>query len=104
MSKPDTTKTFVDKYEDEIKKYFTNVVEGFKTGGVWGGLGAMLTGYFDMMVMKPLDLLKDLVAWAADLFGFENASKWLGTALDYANEITHIDAVKNLDADLQKTL
>ena len=24
MSKPDTTKTFVDKYEDEIKKYFTN--------------------------------------------------------------------------------
>jgi hypothetical protein len=37
----------------------------------------MLTGYFDMMVMKPLDLLKDLVSWAADLFGFENASKWL---------------------------
>ena len=24
MSKPDTTKTFVDKYDDEIKKYFTN--------------------------------------------------------------------------------
>ena len=24
MSIPDTTKTFVDKYEDEIKKYFTN--------------------------------------------------------------------------------
>ena len=24
MSKPDTTKTFVDKYEDEIKKYFIN--------------------------------------------------------------------------------
>jgi hypothetical protein len=24
MSKPDTTKTFVYKYEDEIKKYFTN--------------------------------------------------------------------------------
>ena len=24
MSKPDTSKTFVDKYEDEIKKYFTN--------------------------------------------------------------------------------
>lgn len=24
MSKPDITKTFVDKYEDEIKKYFTN--------------------------------------------------------------------------------
>ena len=24
MSNPDTTKTFVDKYEDEIKKYFTN--------------------------------------------------------------------------------
>ena len=26
MSKPDTTKTFVDKYEDEIKKYFTNIL------------------------------------------------------------------------------
>jgi hypothetical protein len=37
----------------------------------------MLTGYFTLMVMKPLDLLKDLVSWAADLFGFENASKWL---------------------------
>jgi len=24
MSNPDTTKTFVDKYDDEIKKYFTN--------------------------------------------------------------------------------
>jgi hypothetical protein len=24
MSKPDTNKTFVDKYEDEIKKYFIN--------------------------------------------------------------------------------
>jgi len=24
MSKPDRTETFVDKYEDEIKKYFTN--------------------------------------------------------------------------------
>lgn len=24
MSKPDTTKTFVNKYEDEIKKYLTN--------------------------------------------------------------------------------
>jgi hypothetical protein len=24
MSKPDRTNTFVDKYEDEIKQYFTN--------------------------------------------------------------------------------
>jgi len=24
MSNPDKTETFVDKYEDEIKKYFTN--------------------------------------------------------------------------------
>ena len=69
--------SLVDDVIVEIKKYFTDVVEGFKTGGVWGGLGAMLTGYFDMMVMKPLDLLKDLVSWAADIFGFENASKWL---------------------------
>ena len=93
MSKPDTTKTFVYKYEDEIKKYFTNVVEGFKTGGVWGGLGAMLTGYFDMMVMKPLDLLKDLVAWAADLFGFEKAIQ-----LDHLN----LEQLKELEKILDK--
>lgn len=62
---------------DAITTYFYEVVEGFKSGGVWGGLGAILEGYFQLMVMKPLDLLKDLVSWAASLFGFENASAWL---------------------------
>ena len=56
---------------------FYAIIEAFKAGGVWSGIGTMITEYFQLMVMKPLDLLKDLVSWAASLFGFENASKWL---------------------------
>lgn len=60
-----------------LTQSFTNVLDAFKTGDAWTVAGTLITEYFQLMVMKPLDLLKDLVSWAADLFGFENASAWL---------------------------
>lgn len=60
-----------------ITESFYTILEAFKTGDIMSGMGTLLTEYFQLMVMKPLDLLKDLVSWAASLFGFENASKWL---------------------------
>jgi len=60
-----------------ITESFYTILEAFKTGDIMSGMGTLLTEYFQLMVMKPLDLLKDLVSWAASLFGFENASAWL---------------------------
>jgi len=69
--------TLVGDLFTSLTDSFYAILESFKTGGVWSGIGTTIVEYFQLMVMKPLDLLKDLVSWAASLFGFENASKWL---------------------------
>lgn len=56
---------------------FDNIYSEFATGDIMGGIGTYFTEAFTTLVTKPLDLVKDLVSWAADLFGFENASDWL---------------------------
>ena len=52
-------------------------IAGFSEGGIIGGIMGAVKGFFNSLIMAPLDMLKDAASWVLDLFGFENASKIL---------------------------
>ena len=50
---------------------------GFEEEGFIGGVKGAIKGLINSLIMMPLDLLKDLISWALDKLGFEEASKSL---------------------------
>ena len=55
----------------------TGFMDGYKTGGILGGIEGGITKMFNGLVSMPLDLLKDLLSFILEKFGFGNASKAL---------------------------
>ena len=52
-------------------------IDGFQSDGIIGGLTGFIKGVINSVIMKPLDLLKDIVSWILDKLGFDNASEAL---------------------------
>lgn len=50
-------------------------IDGFTEGGILGGLQGAIDGFFTSLVTKPLDLVKDVVAWVVGKFGFDETSE-----------------------------
>jgi hypothetical protein len=54
-------------------------IDGFASGGILGGLAGAVTGFFTSLITKPLDLVKDAVAWVIGKFGFDGAAEALSS-------------------------
>lgn len=52
-------------------------IAGFKKDGIIGGLLGAISGLFTFFVDEPLNLLKDIVSWLLEKFGFTEASQTL---------------------------
>lgn len=51
--------------------------EGYKTGGIMGAIKGGLKGLLNSLIGWLIDIPKDIISWMLNMFGFENASKWL---------------------------
>jgi hypothetical protein len=51
--------------------------KGYKTDGVIGAIKGGLKGLLNGLFGWLIDIPKDLISWMLNMFGFENASKWL---------------------------
>jgi hypothetical protein len=49
-------------------------IAGFAEGGILGGLMGAIDGFFTSLITVPLDLVKNLVAWVAGKFGFDETA------------------------------
>jgi uncharacterized membrane protein YtjA (UPF0391 family) len=47
-------------------------MKGYDKGGIGGMVFGAIQGLMNGLVMKPLDLLKDIISWIAGRLGFEN--------------------------------
>jgi hypothetical protein len=52
-------------------------IDGYAEGGVLGGLEGAINGFFTSLITKPLDLIKDAVAWVIGKLGFDESSEAL---------------------------
>jgi len=52
-------------------------IEGFEKDGIVGAISGAIKGFVNSLIMGPLDLLKDAVAWVAGAFGFDKAKQAL---------------------------
>lgn len=52
-------------------------IDGFAEDGILGGLLGAIEGFFTSLVTKPLDLVKDAVAWVLGKFGFSDSAEAL---------------------------
>ena len=66
-----------------------NETEGGFFDKLFGALLGGITGFYQGIVGAPLNLLKDILSWALNLFGFENASKMLDS-FDFNDIIENI--------------
>jgi len=57
----------------------TSAVEGYAKDGILGGIKGAIDGLFTSLITKPLDLLKDGVAWVLDKLGFDESSEALSS-------------------------
>ena len=55
----------------------SGMIEGYEKGGIIGAFTGAVKGFFDSIIMAPLDALKSIVSWVAELFGFDSISKAL---------------------------
>jgi len=62
-----------------IFDFFKGFMAGFKEGGVLGGIKEGYREIIRGLITKPLDLLKDLFAWAAEKLGFESFAETLNS-------------------------
>ena len=67
----------------------TGFMDGYKTGGILGGIQGAITKVFNGLVAMPLNLLKDLLAFVLGIFGFDNAKAALNK-FDFAKLFTNI--------------
>lgn len=49
----------------------TGAMEGYKEGGIIGGIKGAIKGFVNSLIMAPLDLLKDGIAWIMGKFGVD---------------------------------
>jgi len=49
-------------------------IDGYAEGGILGGLEGAINGFFTSLITKPLDLVKDAVAWVAGKLGFDESA------------------------------
>jgi len=54
-------------------------IEGFEKDGILGGIKGAIDGLFTSLITKPLDLLKDGVAWVLGKLGFDESSEALSS-------------------------
>jgi hypothetical protein len=52
----------------------TGAMEGYKEGGIIGGIKGAIKGFVNSLIMAPLDLLKDGIAWIMGKFGVDPAT------------------------------
>ena len=55
----------------------TGIIEGLKEEGFLGGLKGGIEGFATSLITIPLDLVKDLVAWVLEKFGFDKEAELL---------------------------
>jgi hypothetical protein len=55
----------------------TGIIEGWKEEGFLGGLKGGIEGFATSLITIPLDLVKDLVAWVLEKFGFDKEAELL---------------------------
>ena len=75
-------------------------IEGFEKEGIVGAISGAIKGFINSLIMGPLDLLKDAVAWIAGAFGFDKAKEALDS-FSFADLTTKIidsvfGVIKNL--------
>jgi len=54
-------------------------IAGYAEDGILGGLQGAIDGLFTSLITKPLDLLKDAVAWVLGKLGFDNSAEALNS-------------------------
>ena len=53
------------------------MLKGFEEDGIVGAIGGAIKGFFNSLIMTPLDMIKSAVSWIAGAFGFDNVEKAL---------------------------
>lgn len=56
-----------------------SAIDGYASGGILGGLKGAITGFFNALITKPLDLVKDAVAWVLGKLGFNESAEALNS-------------------------
>jgi len=67
-------------------------IQGFKDGGILGGIQGAVTGFFKALVGIPLDLIKGMVSFVLDKLGFDNAAAAL-RSFSFSDIIADIIAI-----------
>ena len=55
----------------------SNVIDGYKEGGITGAIGAGIESIFDDIIFAIPNLLGEAVAWILKKFNFNNAVEWI---------------------------
>lgn len=75
----------------------SNIVDGYKEGGITGAIGAGIESIFDDVLFAIPNLLGEAVAWLLDKFGFENATAFIDKNLrDKDGNFSIFNGIKNL--------
>ena len=75
----------------------SNIVDGFKEGGITGAIGAGIESIFDDVLFAIPNLLGEAVAWVLKKFGFENATEFIDKNLrDKDGNFSLFTGIKNL--------
>lgn len=75
----------------------SNIVEGYKEGGITGAIGAGIESIFDDVLFAIPNLLGEAVAWLLDKFGFENATAFIDKNLrDKDGNFSIFNGIKTL--------
>ena len=64
-------------------------IDGYAEGGILGGLEGAITGFFNSLITKPLDLVKDAVAWVLEKFNWTEGA-------DALNSFSFTDLFNNM--------
>lgn len=75
----------------------SNIVDGYKEGGITGAIGAGIESIFDDVLFAIPNLLGEAVAWVLKKFGFENATEFIDKNLrDKDGNFSIFNGIKNL--------
>ena len=75
----------------------SNIVDGYKEGGITGAIGAGIESIFDDVLFAIPNLLGEAVAWVLKKFGFENATEFIDKNLrDKDGNFSLFNGIKNL--------
>ena len=75
----------------------SNIVDGYKEGGITGAIGAGIESIFDDVLFAIPNLLGEAVAWVLKKFGFENATEFIDKNLrDKDGNFSLFTGIKNL--------